>query len=122
MTSGFLFVDAPGNFRHDNALIVRLPRHLSSKQKLFAALADKLHFPSYFGWNWDALEECLGDLSWLPNGRAVFLVHQDLPFRSGGTNRQIYVDLLRQLATQSSKSGRLSFVFPADCRSDLTGD
>jgi RNAse (barnase) inhibitor barstar len=117
MNIGFLFVDAPSSFRRDQSWIARLPRRISSKQQLFAVLADKLRFPSYFGRNWDALEECLGDLSWLPADRAVFLVHLDLPFRSGGQYRTVYLDLLQSVAAQATDaSRRLTFVFPSELR------
>jgi len=33
---------------------------------VFEQLSDALRFPSYFGWNWPALSECLRDLNWLP--------------------------------------------------------
>lgn len=39
---------------------------------LFDSCADSLQFPAYFGNNWDALADCLADLSWLPErGRVV---------------------------------------------------
>jgi RNAse (barnase) inhibitor barstar len=40
---------------------------------LFAELAEVLEFPDYFGHNWDALEECLADLEWLPAKGYVLL-------------------------------------------------
>jgi len=35
-----------------------------SKQDLLDAIARELAFPDWFGSNWDALEDCLTDLSW----------------------------------------------------------
>jgi RNAse (barnase) inhibitor barstar len=40
---------------------------------LLDACSDALQFPAYFGNNWDALQDCLGDLSWLPDRGRVIL-------------------------------------------------
>jgi hypothetical protein len=36
-----------------------------TRDSLFHEWAAALQFPYYFGWNWDAFEECLHDLDWL---------------------------------------------------------
>ena len=89
------------------ALVVRIPRGIRSKEKLLAILADKLRFPRYFGYNWDALEECLRDLSWLPPHQAVTIVHEDLPFGEGGENRATYLDILTKAAAAQGERWRV---------------
>lgn len=39
-----------------------------NKAGLLDAFADALHFPSWVGRNWDALDDALRDLSWWPAG------------------------------------------------------
>lgn len=34
------------------------------KQGFLAVLAKELAFPAWFGYNWDALDDCLADMSW----------------------------------------------------------
>ena len=38
----------------------------SDKTELLNRIARALQFPATFGHNWDALSDCIGDLSWLP--------------------------------------------------------
>jgi RNAse (barnase) inhibitor barstar len=58
--------------------IVRVIRGAKSRSAadFFNECAAALQFPDYFGENWDALDECLRDLEWLP-GDAYLLVLTD---------------------------------------------
>jgi len=48
--------------------------HCETPANLFAEFARALEFPVYFGHNWDALEECLADLEWLPAKGYILLI------------------------------------------------
>jgi RNAse (barnase) inhibitor barstar len=105
----FEFVTDLTGFRAPNSLIVRLPGRLRRKQDLFRALAARLKFPGYFGHNWDALEECLRDLSWLPDKRDVVLLHEQVPL-ADDRQRQTYFQILQN--AQAAGSVPLRVVFP----------
>ena len=106
---GFVFVESPDDSKDDQALIVRVPRGVRSKEKLLRILADKLRLPGYFGSNWDALEDALRDLTWLPPGRGVVIVHEDLPFGAGGENRAIYLAILQSVIEHWAANGQRAF-------------
>lgn len=46
-------------------------KKVSNKTGFLKKLARELYFPGYFGMNWDALSDCLTDMSWRPSGGYV---------------------------------------------------
>lgn len=44
------------------------------EQGVFESFYDGFRFPSYFGHNWDALEECIRDLSWIDAERYMLCI------------------------------------------------
>lgn len=54
--------------------------HVHNKGELLAAMAEMIGAPEWFGKNWDALADALGDLSWRPApGYVLLLRDADLP-------------------------------------------
>jgi len=47
---------------------------MRTERQLFAEMAVVLNFPSYFGHNWNALDECLQDFAWLPAAGYILLI------------------------------------------------
>jgi RNAse (barnase) inhibitor barstar len=76
-----------------DGMIANVRAGIASVDELYDALIEALHLPSYFGRNWDALDEVLGDLSWLAP-RRIIIVHADLPELSVEQLR-VYIDVLR---------------------------
>lgn len=69
-TTATALVKAPAGF----ALRVVHGKKCSTPAGLFTEFARALGFPDYFGHNWDAMEECLADLEWLPAKGYVLLL------------------------------------------------
>lgn len=71
-----------------------------SERALFDALARAFSFPAYAGRNWDAVEECLTDLSWLPAGpRCLVIADADrLLAAAPAERREIAWDVLTAVA------------------------
>ena len=48
-------------------------REIRDKQSFLQKMAEVMKFPDYFGYNWDALEECITDLDWCPAARYILI-------------------------------------------------
>jgi len=105
----FEYVTDLTGFRAPGWLVIRLGGRLRHKQELLRALAHGLKFPNYFGWNWDSLEECLRDLSWLDVPGGIVLVHKHMPL-TDTKQRRIYFEILA--GAQAAQRIPLRVVFP----------
>lgn len=52
-------------------------RQCPDKDAFLQAIGHALSFPDYYGMNWDALEECLFDMSWWAGPIIVLIAHAD---------------------------------------------
>lgn len=50
--------------KHEHSVIEIDCEKCLNEDMLYTELKKKLRFPNYFGWNWDALDECMRDLMW----------------------------------------------------------
>ena len=86
---------------------------ISGKQALLERIARALDFPQWFGGNWDALEDCLTDLSWLKAGGHVLMFEDaaQLP----RDDRGVLADILAAAAAYWAERNRPFFaVFVGD--------
>ena len=72
---------------------------------VFAGMAAALNFPPWFGANWDALEDCLSDLSWRERDGYV-LVLASYP---GEDVLGVLIDVLRSVAEYWASRGKPFF-------------
>ena len=112
----FEFVADITGFRAPTSLVVRLTGRLRRKEELLTSLAAGLKFPKYFGKNWDALEECLCDLSWLGNRSGIVLVHKYLPLASE-RQKKTYLKILAR--AQTVQRVPLRVIFPESARAQI---
>jgi len=89
-----------------------------SKGDVLEAFARALAFPDWFGRNWDALEDCLGDLSWRKADGHVLLIagFEAVPRDELGVLREV----LASSAEFWAGRGRPFFAVFVDPRATLT--
>jgi hypothetical protein len=82
------------------------------KEALMQRVAQALEFPRWFGGNWDALEDCLADLSWTGAAGHVLLIEGagELP----ADERGILIDVLASAATSWAERKRPFFAVILD--------
>ncbi len=83
-------------------------RGLADKQRLLVAVGRALDLPDYYGANWDALEECLGDLSWRA-GPAWLLIRHACAIPAEW--RRMLLDIFTEAAEHWAGEGRVFSLF-----------
>ena len=88
----------------------------AGKEAMLAALARSLAFPDWFGGNWDALQDCLTDLSWRKDAPRVLL----LSGAGAGDDLGILVDILASAADFWRERGKAFFAVFVDPAGQLS--
>ena len=114
----------------EEALVAHIPASVQSVDHLMRVIDDQLQFP-YFGFNWDALDEVLGDLEWITQ-RKVVIRHDGLPIGLTEQELCIYLKILigaveywrSDEAAETSREldlamHELEVIFPAECRAEI---
>lgn len=110
MESGVYRADRADQVRTNGHLVARV--RYGDQEALMKNIAAALAFPEWFGANWDALEDCLSDLSWLPASGYVLVVEGAEP----GDDLGVLIDVLRAVAEWWAPRGKpfaAIFVDPA---------
>lgn len=82
----------------------------ADKAALLNNMACALGFPDWFGHNWDALEDCLTDLSWRDAPGHVLLIESP----RAGDDLGVLVDVLRSSAEFWASRGKPFFALFVD--------
>lgn len=82
------------------------------------AISQAMRFPEWFGGNWDALEDCLGDLSWRPGDGRVLVLRNWHALSTDDLG--VLIDVLRSSAEFWSGRGKPFFAVLIDPQARLT--
>jgi hypothetical protein len=86
-----------------------------SKGEFLAILAQAIGAPGWFGKNWDALADVLGDLSWQPSGGYVLLLcGGDATLGLSIADHAIVMDIFNDTVTYWKSQGKPFWVLFAD--------
>jgi len=70
-------------------------KKINGKETFLSKAAEAMQFPTYFGANWDAFDECITDLTWCPAERyVIFYDDADIFAQAEPTQYQIALDIL----------------------------
>ena len=99
-----------------------IPENINDKSTLFDLYAQKLKFPDYFGWNWDAFLDCMVTIV-LTEKERVNVIHKDLPFKADEEQRAIYLYALHQILQEcnTAQHNKIVISFPEQARKTISG-
>lgn len=109
-----VFVQKIGRPIDHDSFVIDVPAGLGTKSGLMEVLSAGGKFPEYFGRNWDALNDCLNDFSWIKNPRIV-IAHRDLPLSNDWQACHLYLKIL----VDAAGDDRLVVEFPLAIESEV---
>ena len=99
--------------RGSKLVVAKVP--FAPKERLLKAIAEALGFPQWFGHNWDALEDCLTDLSWREAPGYVLLFENPEP----GDDLGVLIDIVHSAAEFWAGRGKPFFAVFIDPQRSL---
>ncbi|WP_234313887.1 barstar family protein [Streptomyces sp. NBRC 109706] len=84
-------------------------RRMGDRDAVFARFREEVRLPDYFGWNWDALTDCLRDLRWLGAERCLLVIeHAEALLAEHPGERAELLETLELLSAESvGSAGRV---------------
>lgn len=89
----FKFMKNPLLHDTTDVLFVHIDSSMELADDFLKSIYYLLRLPEHFGYNWDALYDCLRDLSWI-SCRKIIISHDALP-RLPEQDLKIYLEILR---------------------------
>jgi len=90
----FQYTSVTPSYDTQQVYFARLHKTINWEDMLLESLYYNLNFPPYYGFNWDAFDECINDLSWIDEKKVV-LFHEQLP-NIKLESLQIYLEILNR--------------------------
>lgn len=103
----FKIADTVPSLDTKNVFFVPINPETYSDNELFKSFFYQLWFPGYFGFNWNALNDCLRDLSWIDMNHIV-IYHQDIP-KLCADDLIVYLKILNRSILDWKNSGEREF-------------
>ncbi|OAV67795.1 Barstar (barnase inhibitor) [Bacteroidales bacterium Barb6] len=92
-TGEFYFIDNISEIESENNLyVVKLNNNYTTEEELLNEYYLLLQLPLYFGFNWDALYDCLKDFHWIKQ-KDIIIYHERLP-QLEKNDLRIYLEIL----------------------------
>ncbi|MBQ7941480.1 MAG: barstar family protein [Muribaculaceae bacterium] len=79
-------------YHHKEYRYIANIKSIKNKTELFEELSTKLHLPSYFGHNWDALNELFNDFHWIDE-KEIIIIHEDVSSMNQN-DLEIYIKII----------------------------
>ena len=116
----FLYYENKFEIRpNENPKITIIPSSIADKEEILNFYAQELYFPEYFGQNWNALYDCLCDLTWLPQNQ-IKIIHNNVTLLND-EDQKIYLKLLDDaiISWEGESQHQLFVYFPENTKDQI---